>query len=291
MKKIFFSNNVKFLRKSRGMLQSEILSAIGFKPTTWSGYENGISFPKFEDLIKISEYFGVNESDLINTDLQHAHLNKKEDSKYFEENAHLNAHRNAHLTTQNNQISEPAPVYITLQNDPKDAKNEVAIPITDISVAAGAGAVNNEYIDVSETIQLPSSMVKRNSTYLAVNIKGHSMAPTLLDGGKVIVRLLDKAEWAQMHDKRVFVVVDTDGKAYLKRVKNRFEKGFIVLTSDSPDKASYPNFNMDTDQIQWIWYAELHLSFKMPNIHDNYYTKMEQMEDRLNELERKLTRN
>ena len=40
-----------------------------------------------------------------------------------------------------------------------------------------------------------------------------------------------------MPEEQVYVVTDRDGKAYVKRVKNRLDKGFIVCMSDNPDKA------------------------------------------------------
>ena len=75
------------------------------------------------------------------------------------------------------------------------------------------------------------------------------MSPTLQDGGYAIIRFLDRSEWAKMPDERIFVVSDMEGKSYLKRVKNRFKKGFIVLKSDNPDQASYPNFNLTAEEI------------------------------------------
>jgi phage repressor protein C with HTH and peptisase S24 domain len=110
------------------------------------------------------------------------------------------------------------------------------------------------------------------------------MAPTLQDGGYVVIRLLDKGDWAKMQDDRIFVVSDKDGKSYLKRVKNRFKQGFIVLRSDSPDKATFPNFNLNTNDINTIWYVEWYFSAKMPNIHDQYYTRLQLLEDKVEEL-------
>ncbi|MFC4262436.1 helix-turn-helix domain-containing protein [Ferruginibacter yonginensis] len=69
MDNIFFGKNLKYLRKKKGLTQSEILNGIGFKRTTWNMYENQKSFPKFEDLIKISKYFDVSLSQLVEFDL------------------------------------------------------------------------------------------------------------------------------------------------------------------------------------------------------------------------------
>ena len=164
------------------------------------------------------------------------------------------------------------------------AKSAV-IPITDISVAAGAGAFNSDYIEKVDSLRLPGLLIKNGATYLCVKIKGPSMSPTLQDGGYVIIRHLDKSEWAKMPDERIFVVSDNDGKSYLKRVKNRFKQDFIVLKSDNPGQATFPNFNLTSAEINSIWYVEWYLTAKMPNIHDNYYTRLRKLEEIVDDLQ------
>ena len=92
-----------------------------------------------------------------------------------------------------------------------------------------------------------------------------------------------------MPEEQVYVVTDRDGKAYVKRVKNRLDKGFMVCMSDNPDKAYYPNFNLQTDEIHTIWHAEWYISAKMPNIHQTYYTKVSQLEDDMAEMKNDIT--
>jgi phage repressor protein C with HTH and peptisase S24 domain len=132
------------------------------------------------------------------------------------------------------------------------------------------------------------AFLKKNATYLTVRIKGDSMAPTLQDSGYAIIRLLDKSEWAKMPDERIYAIGDVDGKVYLKRVKNRFKQDFIVLMSDNPDKASNPNFNLMTAEINTIWYMEWYFSAKLPNIHDQYYSRLKIIEDKVDDLVKKL---
>lgn len=154
----------------------------------------------------------------------------------------------------------------------------IDIPIVEIYEAAGYGAFNSDYIEQSGSITLPASMVKRGKHY-CVRIEGHSMSPTIQDSDYVIVRLLDPYDWKDMPDEHVYLVVDRDGAAYMKRVKNRFEKGFIVCTSDSIEKNVYPNFNLQADHIANIFHAEWHFSAKMQNINETYYSRLRLLED------------
>jgi len=288
MKKIFFGKNLRFLRKSKGFNQDEMPDIIGFKRTTWSGYETEKSFPKFEDLIKISEYFGISEGDLINLDLENVAPNKKEEGDKTGKNVALNVAPNVALTGKKGGISDDFKITIVAEDAAQYGRKIAHVPITDISVAAGGGVYNDGHLETVEAVHFPPALLKPGHTYLCVRIKGQSMSPTLQDGGYVVIRLLDKSEWAKMPDERVFVVVDTDGKAYLKRVKNRFKQGFIVLRSDSPEQAIFPSFNLQTNEITAIWYVEWYLSAKMPNIHDQYYTRLQQLEDRVDTLQQNI---
>jgi len=167
----------------------------------------------------------------------------------------------------------------------------IKIPIMDISATASmADYPDEDILNIKDYLVLPQSMLPHNSTYACVREQGNSMSPTLHDSDKIIIRLLDKSEWFEMPDEHVYVVVDKKEKSYIKRVKNRFNKGFIVCMSDNVDKANYPNFNIDNDDILFIWHVELHISNKMRNINDNYYNRLKIVEDRLDALAQALNK-
>lgn len=69
MSTIYFSQNVKLLRKRKGETQSDVSTAIGVEITSYGGYERGKAYPKFETLVKIVEHFHINLHDLVFTDL------------------------------------------------------------------------------------------------------------------------------------------------------------------------------------------------------------------------------
>ena len=161
----------------------------------------------------------------------------------------------------------------------------VRIPVVDISVAAGLGFCNTDYIEEVETISMPSSMVKDGKQHLCVRVKGYSMVPSILDGGYLIIRKIERSEWEGIRDNYVYVVSDTEGRSYVKRLKNRLRQhGFIVCMSDNADKQNYPNFNLYEEELNTIWYAEWYFSAKIPNIQEVYYRKQGELEDRLDEL-------
>jgi len=165
-----------------------------------------------------------------------------------------------------------------------DEIDTIKIPIMDISAAAGlTGFINDSHHSTLDHLSLPSHMI-RSGTNVAVRVRGESMSPTLFDSDNLVIRLLDPGEWLDMTNEHVYVVVDKENKVYLKRVKNRFENGFIVCMSDNVDKFNYPNFNLQSNEIISIWHAEWRFSAKMPNINDTYFKRFQQLEDRVDEL-------
>lgn len=71
MEELFFKDNALFLREQiLKAKQSEMPRLTGFPRSTWSNYERGDSTPSLNDLIKISQFFGVSEYDLLHTNLE-----------------------------------------------------------------------------------------------------------------------------------------------------------------------------------------------------------------------------
>ena len=69
MKTNNISTNLKYLRKKKGLTQLELRTILGYTRSTWSNYENGITNPSIEDIITISNFFGITLDDLIMNDL------------------------------------------------------------------------------------------------------------------------------------------------------------------------------------------------------------------------------
>lgn len=81
---IFFNKNLLFLRIKKGMTLKDISKEIGFSTSQWNNYELGYSYPKFLDLIKISKYFNITETDLIHKELEGNKNSTVNESKMYE---------------------------------------------------------------------------------------------------------------------------------------------------------------------------------------------------------------
>jgi transcriptional regulator with XRE-family HTH domain len=65
-----FGKNLRYLREKNKLRQEDMESLLAIKPTTCSNYENGVSEPAIEGLIRISNFFEVSLQELIMEDLK-----------------------------------------------------------------------------------------------------------------------------------------------------------------------------------------------------------------------------
>lgn len=247
----FLSKNLRFLREQAKLSQSDF-SEIGIKKATFSNYENGNTEPKIDILLNLSKFLGVQVGDLVSRD-----LTKLPEKKETESNTEV--------------------IY--------QGEDLRRVPIIDIEAAAGVRGVENvDYIEVLGYLTVPAnSLQKRTGIYYAIRNRGHSMSPTIFDKDYLIVRWLDKSEWQDLRDEYVYVVV-ADGNTYVKRVKDRLHRGFLVCMSDNLDKGSYPNFTIEAEELSNLFYTELKISPHLPNINSTYYDRVKSLEDKVDSL-------
>lgn len=193
------------------------------------------------------------------------------------------------LTGKGSMLKEMPITSVISESSARSDRNHRQIPIIDIEAAAGSGKLNTDYVEVLGHISIPvKSLQKRSAVYYAIRSRGDSMFPTIYDKDFLIVRLLDVSEWDSIRDEYIYIVVDREGKSFVKRIKNRLDRGFIVLTSDNLDKYNYPNFTLDVEELQHFLYVEMKISPHLPNLNASYYTRLKELEDRFDEMEARL---
>lgn len=67
--KNYFADNCRYLRKQKGLTQTELGNALGRAKTTIATYEQGRSVPHGDDLRAFANYFNVSTDRLLNEDL------------------------------------------------------------------------------------------------------------------------------------------------------------------------------------------------------------------------------
>lgn len=67
---MYLNDNLKYLRKINNMKQEDVAETLGYKSyTTISKWEDGISTPNIESLVKLSDMYDVSIDSMINTNL------------------------------------------------------------------------------------------------------------------------------------------------------------------------------------------------------------------------------
>ena len=155
------------------------------------------------------------------------------------------------------EVAAPEPKIVHFEMPGEDY---TAIPVVDIEAAAGFGAANTDYIDESQLIYLPKSMLRGQRDRLCIKVAGASMEPTLYNNSRIVVRLLDEGEWEYTQTGEIYVVTDREGQTYIKRLTNNLRTtGEIVLRSDNENQQLYKPFTMSEEDIFRIWAVELYL--------------------------------
>lgn len=187
------------------------------------------------------------------------------------------------------------PEMLSVVKEPETSYNAdaVHVPVVHIEAAAGAGAFNVDFTEDVDILALPKSFLpKTNCLRYCIDIRGESMEPTLLDKTRIVIRLLDRSDWAGVRSGSVYVVTDREGLTYVKRVRNRLKaRGVLVLTSDNPDQDHYHAFELEEAEIQHIWAVELYIADHIPPIaprFDGMRAELDALRDRLDEMELRL---
>jgi transcriptional regulator with XRE-family HTH domain len=155
---MYYSKNIKYLRKRRNRTQDDMAYALKMKRSTLSGYENGVAEPGINALSSISKYFGIAVDTLIKID-----LSKLSESQLYE----LEHGKDVYLT------GGKLRVLATTVNQ----ENDENIELVPEKAKAGysSGFADPEYISQLPVFQLP--FLSRNKKYRTFQLAGDSMLP------------------------------------------------------------------------------------------------------------------
>ncbi|SFC60821.1 DNA-binding transcriptional regulator, XRE-family HTH domain [Parapedobacter composti] len=224
------ANNLKYLRKKKGLTQQQFADEMGIKRASVGAYEEERAEPKYELLKKIASFYGLTMDELVNEAI--------------------------------NDKWKPAPKsdasnvrVLSITVDEGDRENIEMVP-----VKASAGYLNG-YADPEYIAELPkfSLPIFRQGTYRAFEIQGDSMLP-LQPGSIVIAEYVDN--WNEVKPGQTYVVISrTDGVVY-KRIafKYKEDKGLKLVS----DNKSYEPYWVAAADILEIWKAKAYISTQLP---------------------------
>jgi transcriptional regulator with XRE-family HTH domain len=231
------ATNLKFLRKQSGKSQEEAANALGIKRTTLSGYENNSAEPNTENLMKLSDYYGITVDDLLRIDLSQA---SQEGGKKLSHSQISGDHLRIIATTVDNN-------------------NNDNIELVPLQARAGytSGYADPDYIRVLPTFQLP--FLSPNKKYRTFPIKGDSMPP-VSEGSWVTGEYLQN--WNFVQDGHPYIVITQNEGIVFKILFNQIsERGSFLLCSTNP---AYEPYELAVGEILEIWKFTNYISSELP---------------------------
>ena len=229
----YFSSNLKYLRKQKGLNQTEFARKIGTNRPKIGSYEEARAEPNIETLQNVSHFFKIQLDDLIEKD-----LSKNKQKSYKD------------ITGSDLRI---LPIVVNEQQEEK-------ISLVPVKAAAGYlnGYADSEFIEQLPSFNLPFNQLSQG-TYRAFQIKGDSMTP-IASESYILTEYLENWNWVKSGECYV-IVSKNDGVVY-KRVVNQFEENqCLELHSDNP---SYETYTIEGSELLEIWRAVGFVSFDLP---------------------------
>ncbi|MFC2152956.1 XRE family transcriptional regulator, partial [Bacteroidota bacterium] len=230
------AQNIKYLRKSKGLTQDELAKNIGVNRAMIGSYEENRAVPKLSVLRDIAYFFDVSIDNL-------AKLRFWEDPEI------------------NDSVSITKGENLRVVSTVVDKEDKELITTVPIQASAGytKGYADPDYIEELPHFSLPLVELSKERTYRVFQIKGDSMEP-LKSGSYVICEYL--VNWEDVLDGKPYIVISKDEGIVYKRLYNQIsESGEIALKSDNPE---YTAYTLKTEEIHEIWKALGFISFDLP---------------------------
>lgn len=237
---MYFTSNIKFLRKRRSRTQDDVASALNLKRSTLSGYENGIAQPGIEILISFSGYYNMSIDTLLKVDLA-----KLSESQLGE----LERGYDAYVKGSNLRVLATTVNSVNREN----------IELVTEKAKAGyrTGYADPEYIGELPVFNLPFLSDKRK--YRTFQLKGDSMLP-IPDGSWVTGEFVQ--DWMEVKNGKAYIVFTLDDGIVFKIVENKLsENGKLVLYSLNP---VYEPYEVHVSDVKEVWRFVNYISNELP---------------------------
>jgi transcriptional regulator with XRE-family HTH domain len=237
---MYFTSNIKFLRKRRGRTQDDVAAALNLKRSTLSGYENGVAQPGIEVLVAFSRYFNLSIDTLLKIDISNL-----SESQLGE----LERGYDAYLKGSNLRV-----LTTTVGSDNMDN-----IELVPERAKAGytTGYADPEYIEELPRFRLPFLSEKKK--YRTFQLKGDSMLP-IPDGSWVTGEFVQ--DWREIISGKAYVVFTLNDGIVFKVVENNLTTdGKLILYSLNP---IYEPYEFHINEVKEIWKFVNYISSELP---------------------------
>jgi transcriptional regulator with XRE-family HTH domain len=238
---MYFTSNIKFLRKRRGRTQDDVAVALNLKRSTLSGYENGVAQPGIEILVSFSRYFNLSIDTLLKID-----ISKLSESQLGE----LERGYDAYVKGSNLRV-------LTTTVSADNVENIELVP-EKAKAGYATGYADPEYIEELPRFRLPFLSEKRK--YRTFQLKGDSMLP-IPDGSWVTGEFVQ--DWREIISGKAYVVFTINDGIVFKVVENNLKNdGMLILYSLNP---IYEPYEVHINEVKEIWKFVNYISSELPD--------------------------
>jgi transcriptional regulator with XRE-family HTH domain len=238
---MFLSANIRLLRKRKNLTQDDLASILNLKRPTLNNYENQISFPPIEMLIRFSDYFNISIDTLVRINL-----------------AGLSDSQHKELDNGNDVFMRGTKLRVLTSTVGSD--NEENIELVPEKAKAGylTGFSDPEYIVSLPTFRLP--FLDNDKKFRTFQISGDSMWP-IPPGAYVTGEFVQ--DWTSLKSNQAYIIFTLDEGISFKIVENEIkEKGQLQCISLN---SLYQPYTVPISNIKEIWKFVHYISAELPS--------------------------
>ncbi len=236
----FLSKNIRYLRKSKGLTQSELADKIGVNRAVLGSYEEDRAAPKLPALQALAHYFETDLDELLDHDFSLGLPDQKK-SKDIKGSG------------------------LRILSTIVDRDDHELVTVVPAKASAGylTGYADPEYVESLPKFSVPLPEMPGDRTYRAFQIRGDSMDP-VPDGAYILSEYIQ--DWHTIKDNQAYILVTLNEGIVYKRLYNRIEEAQeIICKSDNP---AYDPFTVKIDEVIDVWKAVGYISFNLPDPND-----------------------
>ena len=242
---MYFTSNIKFLRKHRGRTQDDVAFSLNMKRSTLSGYENEVSEPNIDALVAFSKYFNIAIDTLVKVDLRAISPSQL---------SQLERGYDVHLRGSNLRVLATTVTPDNIEN--------IELVTERAKAGYATGFADPEYIKVLPTFSMP--FLSRERKYRTFQISGDSMLP-IPDGSYVTGEYV--LDWTYIRSGQPYIILTQDDGIVFKIVENKIEsEGKLTLSSLNP---LYHPYDLPASDIKEVWRFVHYISAQMPERQEN----------------------
>jgi transcriptional regulator with XRE-family HTH domain len=252
-------NNIRYLRKQKGLTQAELAEKLSVNRSLIGAYEEGRSEPRLATLQLLCSIFKVGLAQLIESP-----LDKSFKSDFLGSNLRI------------------LPVSV-------DAQGEELVTLIPQKAAAGytKGYADADYIEQLKTANLPFPELQQSGTMRIFQIEGDSMLP-VQPGAYIIGEFVEN--WHDLKSHQCYILLTLNDGIVYKRVENQVaQENCLRLISDNKE---YQPYALPANEVLEVWRAKGVLSFDLPDqntLHELHNQRLLQMMDEMRAELRKLS--